>query len=449
VRAALEGEKLHLPSEAIVIPMFSTLAKETARGAGIPGLQIVEYPGTIDDHSSVEVKENVEKIFDSIVENLSNPSKDGDLYEPDTGTVPENGGFKGTFKEINDFFYEKKWTDGLPIIPPTLDAVEEMLSWTDYPPDEEIAVLPLANLRATPRNIAVNAVMAGCRPEYLPILIAAVTCIGDPAYQLKDLGSTSSIKPFILINGPIVKHLNINYGSGLMSPGRYANSTIGRALGLIVKNIAGFREGETWMGTFGWPGSPWVIAEDEDRTPWNPYHVDRGYDIGSSTVTAMMMMNWTYQFMTAGDKAEPHLRGIAYYMGKAFGVTLLTFTDHASLVIYISPPNAQVLARDGYSKEDVKQYIANHATLTVGEIDQEFQFTWSGPQSVHELVRADLLPKSLDLSSKERIPIVLSPELIHIVVCGSRERNRNLIIRTSYCTPVTREIIMPAGRSVP
>jgi len=134
-----------------------------------------------------------------------------------TAKNPEEIVCRGSFDEVNDFFYRKGWTDGLTIIPPTREAVDEMLSWTELSPDEEIGILPLANRRATPWNIAVNAVMAGCRPEYMPVLIAAVAAMADPAYQLKDLGSTGCIKPFIVINGPIIDQLDVNYGTALLS----------------------------------------------------------------------------------------------------------------------------------------------------------------------------------------------------------------------------------------
>ncbi|MFC1970542.1 hypothetical protein ACFLV0_01200 [Chloroflexota bacterium] len=410
----------------------------------MPDLQIVEYPGAIENHSSTEIKEHLGKIFDSIVGGLTKvaPSS-GESLGQESKNQREIVR-RGIFSEINDFFYDNKWTDGLPIVPPTIEAVEEMLSWTDLPADKEIATLQIANLRATPRNIAVNGVMAGCRPEYMPLLVAAVEAIGDPLYQLRDIGSTASIKPFLLVNGPIIKQLDIYYGTSVMCPVRRVNSTVGRALGLIVRNIAGFREGEGWLGCFGLPGTPFVIAEDEDRSPWNPYHVDRGFQRSTSTVTAMAWMNLSYQLLTTGVKAEPHLNGISYYMGKATGATTLNFQEHQSFVILISPSNAQIIARDGYSREDVKQYITENARLTVGEIDEELRFCLTGSHTVHSYVEEGKWPKSLDLRPDEMISFILSPELLHVVVCGGHERNRNLIIRAYNVTPVTKEIKLPA-----
>ena len=443
MRASVEAEKLGIPGIAIVVPMFRNQGRATAQGLGIPGLQIVEYPGAIENHSAAEVKENAGKIFDSIVAGLSEPVRSSEEGVQQGGRNPRQIVHRGSFREINNCFYENKWTDGLPIIPPTIEAVEEMVSWTDFPADKEIAILPIANLRATPWDIAVNGVMAGCRPEYMPLLVAAVEAIGDPLYQLRDIGSTASVKPFLLVNGPIIKELNIHYGTSVMSPGKRVNSTVGRALGLIVRNIAGFREGESWMGCFGLPGTPFVIAEDEERTPWNPYHVDRGFPRSVSTITAMAWMNLTYQLLTSGDRAEPHLKGISYYIGKATGATSLNFREHQSVVILISPSNAQIIARDGYSRKDVIQYVTENAKLTVGEIDGEFKFCRTVPMTVHSLVEEGKLPRSWDLRPDEKIPVIWSPELLHIVVCGGHQRNRNLIIRAYNVTPVTKEIKLP------
>ena len=129
--------------------------------------------------------------------------------------------FTGTLDEVNRYFADYQWSDGMAIIPPTVERVEEFLKYTGYAPHEEIAVLPLANLRATPWNIAVNAVMAGARPEYMPIIIAAVQAIGDPAFRLAVTGgSTHSFSTFYWVNGPLARQLGIDYGQGLIAAPR-------------------------------------------------------------------------------------------------------------------------------------------------------------------------------------------------------------------------------------
>jgi hypothetical protein len=162
--------------------------------------------------------------------------------------------FTGNVDKTTRFFTDKGWADGLAVIPPTVEKVEEFLKYTDLPANEEIAVLSPSGLIATPWNIAVNGVMAGCRPEYMPILIAIVEAIGDPTYPMEILGSTSGVNPFIWINGPVGRQLGIHHGQGLTAwP---TNQVIGRALGLIWMNIGGFRLEESRMGSFGYT-LPW------------------------------------------------------------------------------------------------------------------------------------------------------------------------------------------------
>ena len=425
-------------------PMFHRQAQAVARGMGFPGINLALYPGAIETHSEAELKANIAGLFDSMVDAWTKPVKE-DAAGKAAIPKPTDIVFKGSFDEVNDFFYRSKWTDGLPVVPPTKAKVDAMLRMTERDPDETIAILPIANLKATPRSIAINAVMAGCQPEYMPVLIAAVEAMADPVYQLKDINTTGSIKPFIVVNGPVARQLNINAGTSLMAPGRKSNSTIGRALGLIIRNIAGFRDGETTNGTFGWPGSPWVMAEDEVNSPWQPYHVDAGYAPESSTVTAMMMMNMTNQAMTAGDTAEPHLTGLCYKLSQAFGTTFMQMgEEHGSMFVFISPPNARVIAKDGYSKQAVREYLAANAKLTVRDIDTEFRFTFSdNKDSIHSMAMEGRIPKEWDRGPDERVPFITTPKVIHIVVCGSAQRNRNLVMRASYCTPVTRQIKLP------
>ena len=263
-------------------------------------MRVAVYPGPFDLHSDAQVRENAVKIVvPQVIEALTKPlaespsSQEGTLKERKAREVV----FTGTLDEVNRYFADYQWSDGMAIVPPTAERVEEFLRYTGYAPHEEIAVLPLANLRATPWNIAVNAVMAGARPEHMPLIIAAVQAIGDPAYRLTVTGgSTHSISTFYWVNGPFARQLGIDYGQGLIAAP--ANAAIGRTMSLIERNIAGFRIKETQMGSFGKLQS-WVLAEDEEalkKIGWEPYHVERGFDRNASTVL----------LPAAPSGAEPH-----------------------------------------------------------------------------------------------------------------------------------------------
>src|SRR3989304_3011438 len=163
--------------------------------------------------SDAEIRDQFEKVLiDRIVDALTKPAE-GSASQAQAGSYRRGEAvFKGSVYDVSRFFFARGWSDGLPIVAPTVRKVEAFLKYTDRAPDEHIAVLPQANLRATPWNIAVNAVMAGCRPEHMPILIAAVEAIAEPEFQLMSLGTTGMIVPWLLINGPIIKQLGIEYG---------------------------------------------------------------------------------------------------------------------------------------------------------------------------------------------------------------------------------------------
>ncbi len=184
--------------------------------------------------------------------------------------------------------YQNGWTDGLPVVPPTPERVERMLSGTRRSPDELIAPLPPKWGKATVERIAINAVMAGCLPEYLPIVLAAVEAMVDERFNLHGVQvTTSHVAPMLVINGPIRKALDINDGFNLFGQGWRANATIGRAVRLICTNIGGALPAELDRAAFGHIGKyTCCIAEIEgEENPWEPLHVERGFEPEDSTVT--------------------------------------------------------------------------------------------------------------------------------------------------------------------
>lgn len=178
-------------------------------------------------------------------------------------------------EEINDLLYERNWTDGLPVIPPTESRVKRMLEGVNKEPDEVIAFLPPLQGEATVAKIAVNAVMAGCKPEYMPILIAAIQAMSEPILNLGALQTTTNpCAPLMMINGPIRNDVGLNSCAGVLGPGVRANATLGRAVRLILLNIGGARPGGLDKATQGQPGKyTFCIAENEEENPWEPLHV--------------------------------------------------------------------------------------------------------------------------------------------------------------------------------
>ena len=171
--------------------------------------------------------------------------------------------FRGTFEEVNDYFHEREWSGGLPIVPPTLEKIEEFLRYTDRDPDESLGIVLPDSRAATIWTIAVNGVMAGCRPEYMPILVALGEAMADPNYGVEHSGNTPGAETLIILNGPIIKELKFNYTQGVMRDGFMPNTSVGRFWRLALRNIAGFLLHKTDKGTFGNTFRV-VLAENED-----------------------------------------------------------------------------------------------------------------------------------------------------------------------------------------
>ncbi|MBI2908415.1 MAG: hypothetical protein HYX92_12280 [Chloroflexi bacterium] len=431
----------------IAAPTFVRTASLLSSWAGLPDLGIAEYPGAIQFHTDAEIRENLEMVFPRIVDGLTNPS--GSEVAPADCWNPREIVFEGNQDEVNAFYHKKGWTDGLPIVAPTEEKVDEFLNYTDRPPDAEIAVLPQANLRATPRNIAVNAAMAGCRPEFMPLLIAAVEAVGEPDFQLMNLGSTVTKTPWLLINGPVVKGLGIEYGVAARSRG--PNPALGRALGLILNNIAGFRPGETLMGTWGYY-LPFVLAEDEDACDdigWEPYHVEHGFSKHTSTVTARTTSYWGGQSVPItplAPSAESILKVACKHQERNTIIEFaLRFGRRNMVAVLLTPPTAKVLAEAGYSKRDVAKYVWENTRISVGEANMCLQaFTGVG-LTVHDIVEEGMLPKSFDVGPQETIPIFASADLIDVVVCGDAHKDKIMSLWCNYFRPVSKEIRLPAG----
>ena len=227
-----------------------------------------------------------------------------------------------------EYAYAKGWTDGLPIIPPTPARIERMLAHLGRDPDDVIAELPPRWGKATIELIVINAVMAGCRPEYLPVLIAAVKAVADPAFGLHGVQPTTNAQtPFIIVNGPIRHEIGLNCGRGCLGPGWRANATIGRALRLILLNIGGGIPAETDMATHGWPGKfTLCCGEDEEHNPWGPLSATRGYTTKQNTVTVFAATSMK-QLSVMNDNPESILILIAdslqSYCGGGFEIALV------------------------------------------------------------------------------------------------------------------------------
>jgi len=312
----------------------------------MPTLRVLGESVTCESTVAEDIESGIDEAFDDIVAALTRPlteqEKHPQLKIEDTPRIA----FKGNLTEVNQFFYRKGWGDGLPIIPPSEEAVAEMMKGTDLPADHVVAKIIPRMGKATVEKIAVNAVMAGALPIHMPVLVAVVQALADPTTRFDTFEvSTGSWAPFVVINGPIRKDIHINSGSGALSPGNLPNSAIGRALGLIVKNIGGARKGIEDMGTLGNPGKySLVLAENEEDSPWEPLHVERGFKKEDSTITIFFPNQHVYS-IPRGTDAKGILDSIAGSNPRIMNALMMI------------PSHAEILASEGWTKSKVREYL--------------------------------------------------------------------------------------------
>ena len=435
-----------IPSVVITTTGFTNIAKAAGKAEGISGLRVAEYPGAVGVHPEALVEKNVENVlFDRIVNELTKPRPGDDQIALGAVRRANEIVFEGSFDEIDDYFKRQLWSDELPIVPPTLQRVEAFLKHTKRSPDEQIAVLPQANLAATPRNIAANAVMAGCRPEHMPVLIAAVEAIADNTYNLNNIGSTWGVLPFLLVNGPAARQLGIENGAQLVNKG--ANPALGRALGLIIRNIAGYKLSRNYMGTFGYPMN-FVVAENEAECPWEPYHVEHGFDRNDSTVTACGTVTWGWPPAIYGTEEKTAAQAALEFLSlectkKPCLGRLVERGENGfrnMITFLIAPPVAKALAGAGYTKQMIRDYVYEHARVPYKELEFLIEYGHSEAFKIPDMVERGLMPKEYLVKPDDLVRVLPSPDVINIVVCGDPDRNRLMVLWGGYVSPVTKKI---------
>lgn len=440
MRPAAAAEEAGIPSVVIANTGFISSAHLTGKSWGIDNLRVAEYPGAMAIHSPEVIAKNIEEILlDRVIDGLTKSSQTS-ASGTAGGARPGKIVLSGTFQEVNRFFRTQEWTDGLPVVPPTMEAVESFLAYTDRGADDELAILPPAKLKATPRNVAVNAIMAGCEPRHMPLLIAAAEALGDESYNLNSFGSTSGILPYLLVNGPIVKQLGIECAGQLVSGG--PNPALGRAVGLIVRNIAGYRPGKNYLGSFGYP-MVFALAENEEASPWEPFHVEHGFARETSTVTLGATNVWSNAPApgSAPDKsgAEITLEVLCKELAKRVRVYCLP-RETVMITVLMTPPVARSLAEAGYSKNRVKEYIYENARMPRREFEWAGRYT-GGMQAGGSGQSA----AAIGVKADEMLRLLESAEVVHIVVCGDPNRNRVMLLEGNHAKRTTRAIELPAN----
>lgn len=342
-------------------------------------------------------------------------------------------------ESLDELFYERGWTDGLPIVAPTPERVTQALRGTSRDPSDAIGAVPPKMGVATVEKIAVNAVMAGCLPQHLPVIIAAVEAMLAPEFNLGGCQATTHpVAPLIIVNGPVAAALAIGGGHNCFGQGPRANAVIGRAIRLVLLNIGGAIPGKLDHATHGSPAKyAYCVAENEARSPWEPLHVELGYDRSASTVTVV------------GAEAPHNINDHGSYTALGLLRTIAetmcqpgsnnAYMQHDGPWVVIGPEHAATIAGDGWSKQQVKDYLYQHSQIPIERysrenIEQMLMSRWSPDVQAH--ARSWLQ----DATRTFRVPLCTRAADMHIVVAGGAGKHSLFIPTFGATVAVTRPV---------
>jgi len=426
----VELEKKGIPTVTICTDAFVGLAREEAKNLGMPDLALAIIAHPIGGESLGAIHQRAEDALAQVARALTDAGGPaGARGAPTSAPAPRQLAFADD-DEVTEAFHARRWTDGLPFVLPTEARVRAMVAGSGRAPSEVVAVLPPRWAGATVENIAINAVMAGCLPPHMPLLIAAVQAAADPAFGLYSVQATTHpCAVLMLVSGPIVKVLGLNVAHGALGPGFRANAAAGRAMRLVLMNVGGGIPGEGDQATHGSPAKfSYCIAENEAATPWEPFRVTRGFAEGDSTVTV---------FSGEGPhNINDHVCTSAYTTLAVVADTMTTIGHNnagsvirGDVLLVLGPEHAHTIAAGGLGKRDVQRVLFEQARNKVGKL------------KLRAMYKAENWPDWVDQTDDEALcPIVGRPEDIHIVVTGGPGKHSAFIPTFGTSKSVTRRI---------
>ncbi|MGZ8264104.1 MAG: hypothetical protein ACXW2I_07900 [Burkholderiales bacterium] len=307
-----------------------------------------------------------------------------------------------------EFFLEKEWSDGLPVVTPTDERIDRMLAGTRRDPEEVIGVIPPAMGTATVRTVAVHAVMAGCKPEYLPVVLGGLALILREELNLNAVqGTMGAAAPLMIVNGPYAERIGIHGGNGCFGPGFRANASIGRAIRLMLMNLGGGIPGVGSSTVFSSPlRYTACISENARQSPWPTLAMSKGYAPEDDVITCAMVDPPRYCFDDASTGPERLLTGIADAMS---GLSMFPMSmARCAMVVVMCPTQARVCASAGWSREDVGRWLTEHAGRPVRELKRG---------GVFRETRAEKI--GVDYEDDDRfVPAIKHPDDLHVAVAG-------------------------------
>lgn len=455
MRASIAAESAGIPSVSILCQGFEGQASATGRGHGFDDLALAVTTGHVDAQTSEQLVEDFLAVtVDQIISGLLGRARPLDANsadarpatgevgahaKPDPEPTPLDVVATGSLDEINRLFVERGWSDGLPVIPPTRERVDAFLAELGHDPWRRIGIAKSSGRDMTVWSVAVNAAMAGCAPEDLPILLAVAEILADPGYGMEHSGNTTGADALMIVNGSIVGDLGLNHGPGALRDGSPVNTRIARWLRLYLRNVGGFTADQHDKATFG-NSSRVVLAEDEGALAdigWLPVSADFGFTRGDDVVTMARFNSGAIIGSVFGSSPEeilPYLGdGLARISG--WDLTHLYGLGHGQFrpLLVLSPILARTFANAGWSKDDVRNGLFEHARIPAWRYEKligEWSNLTAGRMQLVDIVaNGDLPAVFAESTDPDRlVPIVDEPSKFVIAVAGDPNRTNAYVL---------------------
>jgi len=466
VYGAVRLEQLGIPGVLSIARGFEDDANTAADVNGMPVLRMVVVPGYVWGRQSREAKKSLaeasyKELVDGLLRPLSVEEMKPDQKRASAAPIEVVSESRETLLEdFNELFLKNRWGDGLPLVPPTPDRLRWMLSGTSRRTDEVIGKVAPGKGLATIEKIAINAVMAGARPEYLPVIVAAMEGLTDEDFDLlHPQASTGNFTLAVIVSGPIAKEIGMNSGVGYLGHGWRSNNTIGRALRLCLINLGHVWPGINDMASVGRP-SPhtfYTFAENSDLSPWPPYHTDRGFSEGESCVAVSTVGGYGgfgIQHLTgpsAKEILQDLVRGIGENRRRLFSLfrrgTANPMAHWSKHIITLYPEAAAQLSEMGFTRERLADYIYERTSVPFEEFTPDetrslrdrIEGTIEGHMLYADMIPPDRLSVFQEaLRPGGKIPVLITPKDIHVVVAGGGGGVPGNVVWFSYIKAVYR-----------
>jgi len=432
----LNLERLGIPSVTVVTSQFITLAKATALAESVPDACFVLVTHPMGMIPQTDIIKKAEEAFPEILRMSTEwqPSERAISIKP--AYPAERFTFTGTIEDVNKLLLEKEWSLGLPVFPPASEHLAGMLKGTNRKPDEVIGQVPPRMGCLTVELVAAHAVMAGCKPEYMPLLISALEALLAPEANWRAaLTTTGTTESVVIVNGPIVQEIGLARGQGAAGKGHHPNATIGYAINLIAYIVGGSKPPSIDKSTLGSPADfvCWVFGENEDELPsgWKPLHVERGFRKQDSVVTVMACYppidNIDHYSVTPGE----HVKWWSYLISplQNIGGPCRPIMMTQNPIVAMGPEHAQLIASEGWSKDDFRQALWEQARIPLS--------AW--PAGCPEMKNfTDIFGQ---VSPDSMIPITFKPEQFLIVLAGGSGKHSHYFPPFLGCFPVSKLVV--------